>query len=182
MRSGIDPCAAITLFLGVGRFRQVVGGAQLDGFNRGGDAGQSREHNDAHGAISLLQTLDQRQPGSTGHLQVDDGKVMSLVFDGHQRLPKFSCGLHGKSAPGHRTCQDFDERGVVVNQQQSRLRCPYRPCPAATAAQAFAVYFPRFPRSAGSADLPLTFRWPCSAVRRTREGGMSERKIAAPKR
>jgi hypothetical protein len=46
------------------------------------------------------------------------------------------------------------------------------PCHAAAAARAFAVYFPRFPRSASFADLLLAILLACSGVRCMRESGV----------
>src|SRR5882724_6323083 len=113
-------------FVGIGRFRQVVGGAKFDGLDRGSHAGESRKHDDVYGGVALLKAFDQNKPGSAGYLQVHDREVMQPLLDDRERIPKLPRRFHFETPLCQRARQDFDKRRIVVHQQQrGAFRSPH---------------------------------------------------------
>ena len=60
-------------------FREIVVGAELDGFDGRRDARVARQHDDAHPRVRAAQRLDQREAVVGAELQVDDRRFGLLV-------------------------------------------------------------------------------------------------------
>ncbi|MNP45767.1 hypothetical protein D3C76_1397150 [compost metagenome] len=107
--------------VGVRRLAQVVGGAALDGFHRGGDARIAGEDHHAHLGVQFQQLGQQHQAGFAFHLQVEH-RVVGQVFPGQRQALLGGTGDRDpQAAAAHGARHDAGEGGVVVHQQQVGL-------------------------------------------------------------
>ena len=73
--AGLDSCAALQHGRDGARrdgLREIVVGAELDGFDGRRDARVARQHDDAHALMRAAQRLDQREAVVGAELEVDD--------------------------------------------------------------------------------------------------------------
>ena len=107
--------------VGVRGLGEVVAGAELHGLDRSGDAGEARQHHDAHLGIAGVQLLHAGQSGRLSlELQVDHGVVRIVRFE--QRLhARQAVGLQHAVAAALEGARERPGEGFVVfhDQQQA---------------------------------------------------------------
>src|SRR5574343_455022 len=108
--------------VGVGRLGEVVARAELDGLDRGGDAGEAGQHDDGHGRVVTVQRLHAGQArAAVGELEVDH-RVRGRVA-GQQGLHALEVGgtVHLPAAALEGAAQRGGQRVVVLDDQQAAV-------------------------------------------------------------
>ena len=107
---------------GIGRFGQVLGGAQLDGIHGGGDAGIAGQDHHGYGRQGLPDRPDQPQAAVSGQVEVQQHAV-DAGWRCSQQGQGFGFVVRAQAVPAaplERAGQHGQEHRVVINQQQGR--------------------------------------------------------------
>src|SRR6266542_805169 len=102
------------------RLRHIVGRAELDGLDRGSDAGIGGQDYNSRPWVEREKLRNKLQPRIIGQIESDHGMLRRIVIDETYRLLSGVGELNVKPARGERLRQVFAQRDVVVDEQQAR--------------------------------------------------------------
>jgi hypothetical protein len=98
-------------------FAEVVFGAELHGFDGGGDGAEAGDHDDGCGGVGGLDGAEDGEAVAVGELEVGDDEVEAALLDGADGGGDVGGGGDGVAFAGEDGFEEGAEAGVVVDDE-----------------------------------------------------------------